>query len=98
MVRAGTWRSMKPHRKHRKLFPLMIREGRSSKMLSRGRRRQRRKQSSPVNEGASGKVKDLHCHIPEALHFRAKVLAAQQGCSMKFLVTRALERYLSSPT
>ena len=49
-----------------------------------------------MEHAATEETAQLHCLIPDGLHHRLRILAAQDRTTMTALVTEALNEYVSS--
>ena len=47
-----------------------------------------------VKQAATEETQQLHCKIPESLHMRFRVMAAQERTTVTALVIEAMSRYL----
>ena len=64
-------------------------------LQSRPRRQQDDRNSAFVEQAAVPEVEQLHCQIPEELHLRLRVRAAERKCTITSLVVQALEEYFA---
>ena len=49
-----------------------------------------------VRQAAAEETQQLHCMIPESLHHRLRVMAAEERTTMTALVTEALNDFVES--
>lgn len=49
-----------------------------------------------VKQAAAEETQQLHCLIPESLHYRLRVMAAEERTTMTALVTEALNDFVES--
>ena len=64
-------------------------------MGSRPRRRGEERTAAFVEQVAEEETSQLHCMIPDELHHKLRMLAAQDRTTMTALVTEAIEGYVA---
>ena len=65
-------------------------------MRSRPRQRGEARRATFVEQAAAEEMAQLHCMIPDELHHRLRILAAQERTTITALVTEALNDYVAS--
>ena len=65
-------------------------------MRSRPSRRGATRRVTFVEQAAAEEMAQLHCMIPDELHHRLRMLAAQERTTITALVTEALNDYVAS--
>ena len=65
-------------------------------MRSRPNRRGESRAAAFVEQAVAEETTQLHCNIPDELHHRLRILAAQDRTTMTALVTEALRDYVES--
>ena len=65
-------------------------------MRSRPSRRVETRRATFVEQAAAEEMAQLHCMIPDELHHRLRILAAQERTTMTALVTEALQDFVGS--
>ena len=65
-------------------------------MRSRPRRRGETRRATFVEQAVAEETAQLHCMIPDELHHRLRILAAQDRTTITALVTEALKDYVAS--
>ena len=65
-------------------------------MHSRSRRRGEARTATFVEQAVAEETAQLHCMIPDELHHRLRMLAAQDRTTITALVTEALNDYVAS--
>ena len=65
-------------------------------MHSRPRRRGEGRTATFVEQAAAEEMAQLHCMIPDELHHKLRMLAAQERTTITALVTVALNDYVAS--
>ena len=64
-------------------------------MHSRSGERREARAAAFADQAAAVETAQLHCLIPEELHYRLRLLAVQERTSMTALVTAAIESYIA---
>ena len=65
-------------------------------MHSRPNRRGESRAAAFVEQAAAQEMTQLHCKIPDELHLRLRVMAAEERTTMTALVTEALQDLVAS--
>ena len=65
-------------------------------MRSRPNRRGESRTATFVEQASAEVLTQLHCKIPDELHHRLRILAAQERTTMTALVTEALQDFVAS--
>ena len=65
-------------------------------MSSRPRRRAEERRATFVEQAVAEEMAQLHCMIPDELHHKLRIMAAQDRTTITALVTEALNDYVGS--
>ena len=65
-------------------------------MHSRPNRRGESRRAAFVEQAVAQEMAQLHCKIPDELHLRLRVMAAEERTTMTALVTEAVQDWVAS--